>query len=144
VAISTPDLEEFWDDPSSMPGTIENVGSTARDFCMLERNVLSHLKLALLLSLLSSSVLLKARLPDPQEGSSQNSSKSGVLMATLQMVASLAAIGGAYYEYTSNMRIMRNMRAFLVATNPHFALVGVVAGVVFTTSIILLADENEL
>ena len=71
---------------------------------------------ALLLSLLSSSVLLRARLPDPQEGSSENASKSGVLMATLQMVASLAAIGGAYYEYTSHMRIIRNMRAFLVAT----------------------------
>jgi len=28
-----------------MDTTTENVGSTARDFCMLERNVLAHLKL---------------------------------------------------------------------------------------------------
>jgi hypothetical protein len=28
-----------------MPGTIENLGSTARDFCMLERNVLAYLRL---------------------------------------------------------------------------------------------------
>lgn len=84
-------------------------------------------------------------------------------MAALLVVASLTAIGGAYFEYTSNMRAMRNMRAFLVATkfvhlflvpvmklftmhycSPHLALTGVVAGVVFTTCVILLADENEL
>jgi hypothetical protein len=33
----------------------------------------------------------------------------------MQAIASLAAIGGAYYEYNSNMRTIRNMRAFLVA-----------------------------
>ena len=38
---------------------IVNTGSTARDWCMLERNILSHIKLDLLLSLLS---LLRARL----------------------------------------------------------------------------------
>ena len=108
---------------------------------MLERNVLAHLKLgefhvllqiywsnstiALLLSLLSSSALLKARLPDPGDGSASNFSKAGVPMATLQMVASLAAIGAAYYEYTSNMRAMRNMRAFLVATKYNLPICGV-------------------
>lgn len=73
---------------------------------------------ALLLSLLSSSVLLRARLPEPsnQDGSTRHQSKAGVPMATLQMVASLAAIGGAFWEYHSNMRALRNMRAFLVAT----------------------------
>ncbi|KAK0446817.1 hypothetical protein EV421DRAFT_1901658 [Armillaria borealis] len=48
---------------------IENSGSTARDFCMLERNMLAHIKLALLLSVLSSSLILQARLvPTADEG----------------------------------------------------------------------------
>jgi len=112
---------------------------------MLERNVLAHLKLALLLSLLSSSALLKARLPDPIDGSASSSSKAGVPVGTVLMTASIAAIGAAYYEYTSNMRTMRNMRAFLVATNPHLALITVLAGVVFTTCVVLLlADEDQL
>jgi len=50
------------------------------------------------------------------DGSVSISSKAGVPMAAVQMIASIAAIGAAYYEYTSNMRAMRNMRAFLVAT----------------------------
>jgi hypothetical protein len=104
---------------------------------MLERNVLAHLKLgkplnhvlqvsssdssiALLLSLLSSSALLKARLPDSTDGSASSSSKAGVPIAIVQMIASIAIIGAAYYEYTSNMRAMRNMRAFLVATKYGF------------------------
>jgi len=60
------------------------------------------------------------------------------------MIASIAIIGAAYYEYTSNMRAMRNMRAFLVATNPHLALITVLAGVVFTTFVVLFADEDRL
>lgn len=68
------------------------------------------------MSLLSSSVLLEARLPDPKDASTKGPSKAGVPMAVLQVIASLAAIGGAYYEYTSNMKTMRNMRAFLVAS----------------------------
>lgn len=126
-----------------MPSVVDNVGSAARDYCMLERNVLAYFKLgeplnnvtgpslhihhanpALLLSLLSSSVLLKARIPDPSKnGSTEWPSKAGIPMATFQMVASLAAIAGGFYAYYSDMRAMRNMRAFLVATKfVHFGL----------------------
>lgn len=87
---------------------------------MLERNILSHLKLALLLSLLSSAILLHARLPTPSEDDSgekppPSGSKAELPMATLEMVAALAAIAAGVWEYWCGDRDLRNMRAFLVA-----------------------------
>jgi hypothetical protein len=105
--------------PNSPAHMLENTGSTARDFCMLERNILSHLKLALLLSLLSSSVLLHARLvPEAtnDSGSPHGDSKIGLPLAGVQVAASLAAIAAGAWEYHSGYLDMRNMRAFLVAT----------------------------
>lgn len=69
---------------------------------MLERNLLSHLKLALLLSLLSSSVLLRARLvPDDSDKPSELSGATGIAVASLQFTAALAAIGAGVWEYYS-------------------------------------------
>lgn len=86
---------------------------------MLERNILSHLKLALLLSLLSSAILLHARLPTPSDSESGeeplSGSKTGLPMATLEMVAALAVIAAGVWEYWYGERDLRNMRAFLVA-----------------------------
>ncbi|KAJ7765425.1 hypothetical protein DFH07DRAFT_810534 [Mycena maculata] len=121
---------------------VENAGSTARDFCMLERNLLSHLKLALLLSLLSSSVLLRARLvPDPSDKPSELSGATGIAVASLQFVAALAAIVAGVYEYYSGYQDIRRMHAFLVAVKSHLALISVVAAVVFLTCIIVLAER---
>jgi hypothetical protein len=97
----------------SQPHMIENTGSTARDFCMLERNILSHLKLALLLSLLSFSVLLRARLV-PTDGV-EYSHKLGLPMATIQIIASIAAIAAGCWEYRCGFRDLRDMKAFLVS-----------------------------
>ncbi|KAJ7043592.1 hypothetical protein C8F04DRAFT_1072657 [Mycena alexandri] len=98
------------------PQMVENTGSAARDFCMLERNLLSHLKLALLLSLLSSSVLLRARLvPDPDNKPADISGTTGIVVASLQFTAALAAIGAGVWEYYCGYRDIRNMHAFLVA-----------------------------
>ncbi|KAF7370614.1 hypothetical protein MSAN_00694400 [Mycena sanguinolenta] len=80
------------------PDLVANTGSTARDFCMLERNLLSHLKLALVLSLLSSSVLLRARLV-PDNTSTDSSPTTGIVVASLQFIAALAAIGAGAWEY---------------------------------------------
>ena len=102
----------------SKPGLIDNTGSTARDFCMLERNILSHLRLALLLSLLSSAILLHARLPTPsdtEEKTPTEGSKASLPIATLEMVAALAAIAAGVWEYWFGERDLRDMRAFLVA-----------------------------
>lgn len=86
---------------------------------MLERNILSHLKLALLLSLLSSAILLHARLPTPSDSESGeeplSGSKTGLPVATLEMVAALAVIAAGVWEYWYGERDLRNMRAFLVA-----------------------------
>lgn len=91
---------------------LENVGSATRDFCMLERNILSHFRLALLLSLLSASVLLRVRLI-PEEPPDRHS-HAGLPMATVQFVASLAAITVGWWEFQSDLKNLKNMRAFLV------------------------------
>lgn len=109
-----------------MPRMVDNIGSAARDYCMLERNLLSYFKLgeldlshschpslivqpALILSLLSSSVLLKVRLPGPVQ-----SSHAGVPMAAIQMLGSLAALAVGLYGYWTDQKAMRNMRVFLM------------------------------
>ncbi|KAF7356612.1 hypothetical protein MVEN_00995300 [Mycena venus] len=118
---------------------IANTGSTARDFCMLERNLLSHLKLALLLSLLSSSVLLRARLV-PEDNPTQMSGTTGVVVASLQFTAAIAAIIAGVWEYYCGYWDLRNMHAFLVAVKPHLGIMSLVAAVVFLTCIIVLTE----
>jgi hypothetical protein len=126
---------------------------------MLERNLLSHLKLALLLSLLSWSVLLKARLvPDDQENPSEMSGTIGVVVASLQFMAALAAILAGVWEYYCGYWDIRNMHAFLVAVKyetiqssahcsclslnrPHLAIMSFTATVVFLTCIIVLVEH---
>ncbi|KAJ7224280.1 hypothetical protein GGX14DRAFT_424938 [Mycena pura] len=119
---------------------VENRGSTARDFCMLERNLLSHTKLALLLSLLSSSVLLRARLV-PEDDPNPMSGTTGTVVASLQFAAALAAIVAGVWEYYCGYWDIRNMHAFLVAVKPHLAIISVVAAVVFLTCIIVLSEH---
>lgn len=90
---------------------VENIGSTARDYCMLERNILSHLKLALLLSILSSSLLLHARLvPDSHD----DQKSSSIPLASIEFVAAMACIVAGVWEYYSGYQDLRNSRAFLV------------------------------
>ncbi|KAJ6591593.1 hypothetical protein DFH09DRAFT_1137466 [Mycena vulgaris] len=121
---------------------VENAGSAARDFCMLERNLLSHLKLALLLSLLSSSVLLRARLV-PEDNPTPMSGTTGIVVASLQFTAALAAIVAGVWEYHCGLRGIRDMHAFLLAAvKPHFAIMSLVAAVVFLTCIIVLAEHH--
>ncbi|KAL1944900.1 hypothetical protein VTO73DRAFT_2520 [Trametes versicolor] len=77
-----------------MPKEQEIVGSAGIDFAMLERNLLSHLRLAVLLSLLSSSLLLHTRLLTPSDpGSAQTpASKTGLATAIIEVIAAVAAI----------------------------------------------------
>ena len=96
---------------STSATTLVNSASTARDFCMLERNILSHLKLALLLSLLSSSLLLQARLV-PSTTNKQTEASS-IPLASLLFVAAIACISIGLWEYFRGFRDMRLSRAFL-------------------------------
>ncbi|KDQ61377.1 hypothetical protein JAAARDRAFT_171555 [Jaapia argillacea MUCL 33604] len=127
-----------------MPLEVHNVGSAARDFCMIERNLLSHFKLALLLSLISSSVLLRAKLTSDEAPASGSGKDAALPMATLQMVAALISVGAGLWEYQTSCQDLRDERAFLAATKPHFAIMTIVAGVVLTTCVLLLAEPTEL
>jgi hypothetical protein len=100
-----------------MPLTlVRNEGSTARDFCMLERNLLSHLKLALLLSLLSSSFLLKTRLfPNPSGNGGFDYEELGLPSSIVLYVAGIITIIGGVWEFFGGHRDLRTGRAFLSA-----------------------------
>ncbi|KAG9313013.1 hypothetical protein JVU11DRAFT_6452 [Chiua virens] len=97
-----------------MPLSLEVVGSNVRDFCMLERNFLSHFKLVLLLMLLSSSALFGTRLPGPPSSTEGEAlGKLGLPVAILQLLAALAAIAAAIWEYHSGVKDLLRVRAFL-------------------------------
>jgi hypothetical protein len=101
-----------------MSTLLENQGSTARDHCMLERNFLSHAKLALLLVLLASSVLLRARLPGPDRPKEHEDHPNygfGIPLASIQCAAALVVIGAGYWEYESGMRDLHVRRGFLLS-----------------------------
>jgi Domain of unknown function (DUF202) len=96
--------------------TLINHGSTARDHFMLERNFLSHVKLALLLVLLASSVLLRARLPGPDRPEGHETHPNfglGIPLASIEVAAALILIGTGCWEYESGIRDMRARRGFL-------------------------------
>ena len=83
---------------------------------MLERNLLSHLKLGVLLSLLSASIFLRTRLiSEPGETDPiPDHTQAAPLLATVQSVAALAALVAGYWQYHSHYRDLYYSRAFLV------------------------------
>ena len=85
---------------------------------MLERNLLSHLRLAVLLTLLSASLLLHTRLPSSSDpGSAQTtSSKTGLAIAVIEVVAAVAALGAGIWEYWQGCADLRAQRGFLQAS----------------------------
>lgn len=100
-----------------MPLSLEVVGSNVRDFCMLERNFLSHLKLVLLLMLLSSTALLGVRFPGPSTSSQGETLGTASLPAAIiQLVAALATITAAIWEYHSGVKGLLGVKAFLAVT----------------------------
>lgn len=85
---------------------------------MLERNLLAHLKLAILLCLLFASILLRGRLPVPEtpaEGHPVELPHAGMPIAALQLVSALLLVGGGIYEYHTGIRDLRIGRAFLAS-----------------------------
>lgn len=112
-----------------MPKLCDNTGSAARDFAMLERNLLSHIRLATLLLLLASSLLLNARIPtsspsapsDPSDPNDPDQAPGGrsagrTSLASLQLVAALTALGVGVWEYRRGYKDMQDMKGFLMAT----------------------------
>lgn len=96
-----------------MPLSLEVVGSNVRDFCMLERNFLSHIKLVLLLILLLVSALLEVRFPGPSGSNNKDGLGTASLpVAVLQLIAALATIAAAVWEYHSGFRDLLGVKAF--------------------------------
>ncbi|KAI6041251.1 hypothetical protein EDC04DRAFT_2669988 [Pisolithus marmoratus] len=129
-----------------MPQYAEIAGSTVRDFCMLERNYLSHFKLVLLLLLLLCSSLLGTRLPPPSESDgSPDASMSGVRLplATLLYIAALLTIAAAVWEYHTGVKCLLRVRAFLVGTKIHLSLMAVVSVIAAATCIVYLVSGNR-
>lgn len=93
------------------PNEVENLGSQARDFCMLERNFLSHVKLALLLAILSWSVLLKARLVPEQP--KEKKDLGGIPLSAVEYGAALACLTAGCWEYYQGYRDLRTSTPFL-------------------------------
>lgn len=93
-------------------------GSAARDYCMLERNLLAHLKLAILLCLLFASILLRGRLPLPDHQAGEKPADvphAGLSVAALQMASALLLLAGGVYEYHTGIRDLHIGRAFLTS-----------------------------
>ncbi|KAK2463579.1 hypothetical protein APHAL10511_004330 [Amanita phalloides] len=95
---------------------VQNEGSAARDFCMLERNLLSHLKLALLLSLLSSSFLLRTRLfPNPPNSGGFDYAALGLPSSVVLYATGIIAMIGGVWEFYRGQQDLRVERAFFSA-----------------------------
>ncbi|GBE86643.1 hypothetical protein BKA93DRAFT_823392 [Sparassis latifolia] len=127
-----------------MPTEVAIRGSTVRDFQMLERNLLSHVRLAILISLLSSSLLLNARLPNPNRPPpvSAPPSNVAVAVAVIQVVAALTIIAAGIWEYQRSYDDLRQMRGFLLSTTIHFFAMVIIALIVFVTCIVYLVDSS--
>ena len=95
---------------------VKNDGSAARDYCMLERNLLSHLKLALLLSLLSASFLLRTRLfPNSPGDGGFDYEVMGLPLSIVLYAAGVITVTGGVWEFRSGHQDFRAERAFLSA-----------------------------
>lgn len=101
---------------------VPNSGSAARDFCMLERNLLSHLKLAVLLSLLSSSILLRTRLVPEPGGLPSIEDKANLPLAAVLFAAALVTVGAGAWEYNVGYRDFMNTTVFLQAIKSVFSI----------------------
>ena len=93
-----------------MPRRLENTGSNARDFCMFERNLLSHLRLALLLTLLSASLLLQARLVPQDERSAKK--WNTVPLASVEFATAILCLVAGVWEYWHGYRDLIYGRPF--------------------------------
>lgn len=76
--------------------------------------MLAHIKLALLLSVLSSSLILQARLV-PTADAGDYVQEYGMPLAIIQFIAALLAIAAGVWEFHVGCRDLMRMRAFLVA-----------------------------
>jgi len=102
----------------------------------IERNYLSHVRLGLLLSLLSSAILLKARLSG--RGPKAESTNSALPLGSLFFAASIATIGVGWWSYEASKDEMKKGKGFVGGYRVHEVVLGAVAALVASTYIYLL------
>ncbi|KAI0717981.1 hypothetical protein C8T65DRAFT_571207 [Cerioporus squamosus] len=127
-----------------MPVLQEIRVSEGRDYAMLERNLLSHIRLAVLLSLLSASLLLDARLPTPSEPGSAHTPRStmGLAIAVIEVGAALVTVAAGVWEYWQGYADMKAQRGFLRASQTHLAILSILGIIVFAICLMLISKEN--
>ncbi|KAG1808662.1 uncharacterized protein BJ212DRAFT_1484914 [Suillus subaureus] len=126
-----------------MPTPLLVVGSTVRDFCMLERNFLSHIKLVLLLLLMFASALLEIRLPGPPgTGQSESLGSFSLPLAILQFIAALLTIAAAFWEYHTGLDDLMKVRAFFVVHRIHHIIMAAVTFIIVATCIIYVVKSS--
>ncbi|KAG8970827.1 hypothetical protein FRC03_000044 [Tulasnella sp. 419] len=126
---------------------VENKGSTARDYCAMERTYLSHIRFGLVLLLLSSSLLLRARLPPPQSESEEHKEVGNLLsvaLGSVYFVASMLVITMGWIWYEHGLRGLRRDLGFIGELKVHEFTLGAVALLIFGTCVMLLVDNNNL
>ncbi|KAG1746593.1 uncharacterized protein EDB91DRAFT_1048905 [Suillus paluster] len=126
-----------------MPTPLLVVGSTVRDFCMLERNFLTHIKLVLLLMLMFSSALLGIRLPGPPgTGQGDSLGSAGLPLAILQFIAALLTIAAALWEYRTGLDDLMKVRAFFVVNRVHPIIMAAVTLIIVATCIVYVVTSS--
>ncbi|KAJ3498578.1 hypothetical protein NMY22_g19590 [Coprinellus aureogranulatus] len=122
-----------------MPRRLENTGSTSRDFNMLERNFLSHLKLTLLLTLLSASLLLQARLVPQDQRSTKQWNR--VPLASVEFASAVLCLIAGVCEYWQGYRDLVYARPFWTGVKFHTMFLTPVALAIFATCITSLVYD---
>ncbi|KAG8684330.1 hypothetical protein FRC09_015458 [Ceratobasidium sp. 395] len=123
---------------------VPNVGSTARDHCTTERTLLAYTRLGLILFILSSSLLLKARIPTPDDDGRDD--PDNLVTFPLGIVYSMAAIIvllAGWMGYESDLKGLLSERAFVGGFHLSEAVVIGVALLLFATCILLLREGYQ-
>ncbi|QRW00126.1 transmembrane protein [Ceratobasidium sp. AG-Ba] len=133
--------------PSSRSSSlVPNTGSAARDYCTIERTLLSFTRLGLVLFMLSTSLLLKARIPNPDDStdSGNSGSPASFPLGTIYTAASILAIVAGWLGYESDLKGLLEERGFVGGFKFSEAIVIAVALLLFATCIVLLQAEYSV
>ncbi|PVF98899.1 hypothetical protein CPB86DRAFT_784345 [Serendipita vermifera] len=127
--------------PSFKTISVDNVGSEARDFCAIERTYLSHIRLGMLLSLLSAALMLNARLPTPGQDPShhQDAPLYTIPLASAYLAASICGLSVACYNYERLWKGLKDGAAFVQSSRIHTAAMSLISLLIIGTIITLLA-----
>ncbi|CAE6435821.1 unnamed protein product [Rhizoctonia solani] len=139
----TPDRSSSRSSTSSS-SFVPNTGSTARDYCTIERTLLSFSRLGLVLFVLSASLLLKARLPGPENDDTETGGAAALPLGTIYILASVLAIISGWMGYESDLKGLREERAFVGGYKFTEIFVVFIAMLLFATCLLLLKADYEV